>query len=102
MQQPLAKMSRRLTDRASVTKIRAVSPRTFSEVLLWHDFIPAALARLHKMDDTTSRYMPQVICVHACMLSHMSVHKCHAQAQFVMSSVTLVYRYTILLGSLTS
>lgn len=36
MQQPLAKMRQRLTDRASATKTRAVSPRTFSEVLPWY------------------------------------------------------------------
>lgn len=74
MQQPLAKMSRRLTDRASATKTRAVSPRTFSEVLPWHDFTPAALQEL---DDMTARYMPQVTYVHAYMLSHVSVHKYH-------------------------
>ncbi|KAL3135509.1 hypothetical protein ABBQ38_005989 [Trebouxia sp. C0009 RCD-2024] len=60
MQQPLAKMTRRLTDRASATKTRAVKPRTFSEVLPWHDFTPAALARPQELDDTTPLYMPQV------------------------------------------
>lgn len=117
MQQPLAKMSRRLTDRASATKTRAVSPRTFSDVLPWHDFAPAALARLQELDDTKSCYMPQVIYVdvHAYdnnnsnnsnnnsnMLSHMSVQEYHTQAQVVMSSVTLAYRYMILLGWLRS
>ncbi|KAL0043490.1 hypothetical protein WJX79_006174 [Trebouxia sp. C0005] len=60
VKQPLAKMRRRLTDRAPATKTKAVSPRTFSEVLPWDVFTPAALAQLQELDDTASCYMPQV------------------------------------------
>ena len=77
IKQPLAKLGRRLTDRASAAKTEAVLPRTFSEVLPWDDFTPAALAQLQELDDTTARYMPQVIYLdaNAYILSHLLVHK---------------------------
>ena len=52
MKQPLAKLRRRVTDRASNTKIRASQPKTFAQVLAWDTFCCEAVSRFEALEDT--------------------------------------------------
>ncbi len=60
MKQPLAKLSRQVTDRASNTKTHASQPRTFEQVLAWDTFWCEAVRRFQALDDTDQKYSPQV------------------------------------------
>lgn len=60
IRQPLPKLSRRVTDRASNTKTRARQPKTFAQVLVWDSFCHDAISRFEALDDTRQEYLPQV------------------------------------------
>jgi len=57
--QPLARLSRRVTDRASA-KTRASQPRTFAQVLDWSTFCSDAINRFEALDNKNRKYSPQV------------------------------------------
>ncbi|KAL0031257.1 hypothetical protein WJX77_011798 [Trebouxia sp. C0004] len=58
--QPLARLSRRVTDRASATKNRASQPRTFAQVMDWGTFCSDAISRFEALDNKNRKYCPQV------------------------------------------
>ncbi|DBA66421.1 TPA: hypothetical protein ACH3X2_002400 [Trebouxia sp. C0005] len=65
--QPLARLSRRVTDRVSATKTRASQPRTFAQVWDWVTFCSDAIDRLEALDDQNKKLarrctikMPQI------------------------------------------
>ncbi len=58
--QPLARLSRRVKDRASATKTRASQPRTFAQMLDWITFCSDAINRFEALDDKNRKYSPQV------------------------------------------
>ncbi|DBA86991.1 hypothetical protein WJX79_009698 [Trebouxia sp. C0005] len=60
IRQPLPKLSRRVTDRASNTKTRARRPKTFAQVLVWDSFCHDAISRFEALDDTGQEYLPQM------------------------------------------
>ena len=53
--QPLARLSRRVTDRVSATKTRASQPRTFAQVWDWVTFCSDAIDRLEALDDQNKK-----------------------------------------------
>lgn len=58
--QPLVKLGRRRTDRASTSRTHATQPRTFERVHKWEDFVPEARKFLGALDNTKRSYERQV------------------------------------------
>jgi len=56
--QPLVKLGRRRTDRASTSRTHATQPRTFERVHKWEDFVPRKF--LGALDNTKRSYERQV------------------------------------------
>ena len=76
--QPLARLSRGVTERASATKTRASQPRTFAQVLDWATFCSDAINRLEALDDKNGKSSPQVrqMCMFWCLVPLYSYKVC--------------------------